>query len=187
MLPLVGRVDAAFTFIHVNDVVRAIVAALEEGEAQGTFFLGHHVPVTPLALLEGIQAASGRKARVLPVPMPLLHGGALVCELVGRIVGRPMPLNLWRYAELASEGFVCRVDRMRELLGVTANLDIARRARSDGCVVQGRGLAQAMTPMRARAKISSAFAICCGVWAAEQLARSTQSSREQPGGTIRFT
>ena len=35
VLPLVGASDAAFTFIHVNDVVRAIVAALEEGEAQG--------------------------------------------------------------------------------------------------------------------------------------------------------
>ena len=38
--------------------------------------------------------------------------------------GRPMPLNLWRYAELASEGFVCCVDRMRDLLGVTAKVDI---------------------------------------------------------------
>jgi nucleoside-diphosphate-sugar epimerase len=55
----------------------------------------------------------------------LLHAGALACDIVGRIVGRPMPLNSWRYAELASEGFVCCVDRMRDLLGVTAKIDIA--------------------------------------------------------------
>jgi nucleoside-diphosphate-sugar epimerase len=35
-----------------------------------------------------------------------------------------MPLNVWRYAELAAEGFVCRVDRMRDELGVTASVDL---------------------------------------------------------------
>ena len=29
-----------------------------------------------------------------------------------------------RYTELASEGFVCRVDRLRERLGVVANIDL---------------------------------------------------------------
>ena len=40
---------------------------------------------------------------------------------------------------------------------------------------------------RRGAKMSSARAICSGVCAAEQLARSTHSSFGQPGGTIRFT
>ena len=46
-----------------------------------------------------------------------------------------------------------------------------------------------VTPSSAptRPKMSSARVICSGVCAAEQLARSTHSSRGQPGGTIRFT
>jgi hypothetical protein len=53
-------------------------------------------------------------------------------------------------------------------------------------------LAALVLPMTASsaptfARIASARAICSGVCAAEQLARSTQSSCGQPGGTIRFT
>ena len=124
VLPLVGRRDAAYTFIHVSDLVRAIVAGVERTAAAGTVFAGHPKPVTAMDLLEAIQAASGRKATVVPIPMPVTYVAALACDLVGRIVRKPMPLNLWRYAEIASEGFVCRVDRMRDELGVTASVDL---------------------------------------------------------------
>ena len=124
ILPLVGRSDAAYTFIYVSDLVRAIIAAVDRSDAEGTVFAGHATPVTPIALLDAIQAASGRKARVIPIPLPVTHAAALACDLVGRIVRTPMPLNLWRYAEMASEGFVCRVDRMRDVLGVTASVGL---------------------------------------------------------------
>jgi len=39
--------------------------------------------------------------------------------------GRPLPLNRWRYFELSAEGFVCRVDRLRERLGVVAAIELA--------------------------------------------------------------
>jgi nucleoside-diphosphate-sugar epimerase len=124
LLPLVGRPDAAYTFIHVSDLVRTIVAAVENSGAAGTVFAGHATPVTAIALLDAIQAASGRKARVVRVPMALTHAAAMACDIAGRIVRRPMPINLWRYAELSASGFVCRVDRMRDALGVTASVGL---------------------------------------------------------------
>ncbi len=124
VLPLVGRPDAAYTFIYVTDLVRAIIAAVDNRDAAGTVFAGHAAPVTPIALLEAIQAANGRKARVIPIPLPITHVAALACDVAGRILRKPMPLNLWRYAEMASEGFVCRVDRMRDELGVTASVGL---------------------------------------------------------------
>jgi len=124
VLPLVGRRDAAYTFIYVTDLVRAIIAAVEKNDAAGTVFAGHATPVTAIALLEAIQSANGRKARVIPVPLPVTHAAALACDVAGRILRTPMPLNLWRYAEMASEGFVCRVDRMRDELGVTASVGL---------------------------------------------------------------
>ena len=57
----------------------------------------------------------------------------------------PMLINRWRYAELAAEGFVCRVDRMRDVLGVAAAVDLAQRDRADGGVVPQRGLDQAVS------------------------------------------
>ena len=124
VLPLVGRADAAYTFIHVSDLVRAIVAAVEKTDAAGTVFAGHAKPVTAMDLLNAIQAATGRKATVIPIPMAVTHAAAMLCDVAGRIIGKPMPLNLWRYTEMAAEGFVCRVDRMRDELGVTASIDL---------------------------------------------------------------
>jgi dihydroflavonol-4-reductase len=123
-LPLVGRPGAAYTFIYIDDVVRTIVAAAEKSGAAGTVFVGHPAPVTGRDLLEAIQAAIGRKATVIAIPMPLTHAAAMAADLAGRIVGKPMPLNLSRYAELAAEGFVCSVDRMRDELGVTARVGL---------------------------------------------------------------
>jgi nucleoside-diphosphate-sugar epimerase len=43
----------------------------------------------------------------------------------GAIGGRTLVINRRRYAELASEGFVCSVDRLRDHLGVVARIDLA--------------------------------------------------------------
>ncbi len=123
-LPLVGRPGAAYTFIYVDDVVRTIVAAVEKTTAAGRVYVGHPVPVTSSDVLDAIQAAIGREARVIPVPMALTYVAAFAADLAGRVLRKPMPLNLWRYAELAAEGFVCRVDRLRDELGVTASVSL---------------------------------------------------------------
>ena len=124
VLPLVGRPDAAYTFIHVSDLVGTIVAAVDKTDTSGIVFAGHATPATAMDVLIAIQAATGRAARIVPIPMPVAHAAAIVCNAVGQMLRRPMPLNVWRYAELAAEGFVCRVDSMRDELGVTASVDL---------------------------------------------------------------
>ena len=49
---------------------------------------------------------------------------ALAGDAAGALRGRPSVINSRRYAELASEGFVCRVDRLRERLGVVAQIGL---------------------------------------------------------------
>jgi dihydroflavonol-4-reductase len=123
--PVVGRPNAAYTFVYISDVVRAIEAALEGPSVGQTFFVGHPQPVTPRGLLETIQKTIGHRGALIRVPMPVIRVAAEVCDVVGRVTGRAMLINRWRYAELAAEGFVCRVDRMRDVLGVTAAVDLA--------------------------------------------------------------
>jgi nucleoside-diphosphate-sugar epimerase len=124
LLPLVGRPDAAYTFIHVSDVVRTIDAALSAPATGDTIFVGHPQPVTARQLLEGIRAAVGRPALMLPIPLGLTHAAAELGELLGAAIGHPLPLNRRRYVELASEGFVCSVDRLRDRLGVVAAMNL---------------------------------------------------------------
>lgn len=124
VLPLVGREGAAYAFIHVDDLVRTIVAAVEKIEVSGPVFVAHSVPVTAKDLNAAIQDAVGRRGRIVRVPMPLTRAVALAGDVAGRVFNRPMTLNSWRYAEMAAEGFVCRVDRMRDDLGVVASVGL---------------------------------------------------------------
>jgi nucleoside-diphosphate-sugar epimerase len=126
VLPLVGRASAAYTVIHVSDLVRAIVAALDGGVDRQTVFAGHPRPATGRQLLEGVRSAVGRPARIVRVPMALARVAAIAGDIGGAIRGRPLPLNGTRYVELSAEGFVCRVDRLRDRLGIVAKVDLAQ-------------------------------------------------------------
>ena len=125
LLPLVGRPDAAYTFIHIDDMIRTLEAAIARPNEGRVIFVGHALPVTARALVEQIRAAVGRPALIVPLPLAVTRAAAALCELTAQVTGRLLPLDRWRYAELAAAGFVCRVDLMRELLGVEANIELA--------------------------------------------------------------
>lgn len=132
ILPLVGRTGAAYTFIHIDDVVRAIVAAIDV-DVIGTVFVGHPRPVTTRELMEAVRDASGGTASIIRVPLVLTRMAAAGGDVAELISGRVASINRWRYAEMASDGFVCRVDRLREWLGVVARVEL-----SDGVAGMGR-------------------------------------------------
>jgi nucleoside-diphosphate-sugar epimerase len=124
VLPLIGRSTTAYMFIHISDAVRAIEAAIDRDAHGETLFVGHPHPVTVRELLEGVRAAAGRRAAIVRIPPPLGRLAAAFGDVVGAIRGRPLPLNGRRWAEMNSEGFVCRVDRLRDRLGVVAQVDL---------------------------------------------------------------
>ncbi|PYR32163.1 MAG: epimerase, partial [Acidobacteria bacterium] len=80
--------------------------------------------VTAREILEAIGVAVGRPARLIRVPNALALVAAAAGDLASRMTGRPLPLNWWRYCELSAEGFVCRLDRLRDRLGVVAAIDL---------------------------------------------------------------
>jgi nucleoside-diphosphate-sugar epimerase len=124
-LPLVGRSTAAFTFIEVRDVVRAIVAAVDRRLESETLFVGHPAPVFARDLLELIRRAVNPRAWIVRVPTPVLALVAAASEAGRWLTGRSAAVNRRRYVELTSPGFVCRVDRLRDRLGVIAQIDLA--------------------------------------------------------------
>jgi len=125
VLPLVGNAGAAYTFVYIDDAVAAIVAAVESDAAGDTLFVGHEAPVAPRALLEAIAATLGVRVRIVPLPRGVVRVAAMAGEIAGRVTGRPAAINMRRFVELYSPGFVCRVDRLREDLGVEAKVGLA--------------------------------------------------------------
>jgi nucleoside-diphosphate-sugar epimerase len=136
-VPLIGRQTAAYTFIHIDDMVAALEAAIATPADSRVIFVGHPVPVTTRGLVEGIRSATGRPAAIVPVPLALTRAAAALCDLTTKLTGRILPLDRWRYAELAAAGFVCRVDLMRELLQIEAKVPLgeglARTAEAYRC------------------------------------------------------
>ncbi len=124
IIPLVGTPNAAYTFIYIDDVVQALLAAIDRGRDGDVIFLGHARPVSPANLMETIRLVAGSHAPILPIPRPITRIAAELGEWAGFITARPALINRRRFAELYSPGFVCRVDRMKERLGVVAETDL---------------------------------------------------------------
>lgn len=124
LLPVVGSPAAAYTFIYIDDAVRAIAAAVERGADGDTIFVGHRDPVTPRALLEAVRDTLGVHAVLFPIPRWITRIAAAAGDASARLTGTPAVINGRRFVELYSDGFVCRVDRMAERLGVLAQIDL---------------------------------------------------------------
>ena len=108
----------AFTFIYVDDLARGVVLAAEGERASGqTLFLGHPDPVTC--------RRSAARASPTCSAGDTAHGTCLtsccgpsrgVASWRGHSADEPL-MDRARLTELGAEGFVCAVDRAREVLG----------------------------------------------------------------------
>lgn len=123
-LPLVGDPLAAYTFIYIDDATRAILAALERTGSGDILFLGHAIPVTARDLLEAVRDTVRPDGRIVPIPRIVARTAALAGDVATFLARRPAMINSRRFAELYSAGFVCRVDRMVERLGVSAEVGL---------------------------------------------------------------
>lgn len=109
-----------FTFIYIEDLVRALQLAATDDRAVGqTFFVGHPEPKTTDDLLRALAEAFGKSDRLRYVAPVLLDAAAEIGELAWRIGKKPL-IDRGRLAELRAPGFVCAVDRLHDVLGFSA-------------------------------------------------------------------
>ena len=112
--------DAAFTLIYIGDLVRAVLLAAESASVAGeTLFVGHPEPQRGTDVLRAIAASAGRPFRPLPVPAAFFSALAALGDLSWKLGVTPL-VDSGRLVELRATGFVCSVDRARQVLGFTA-------------------------------------------------------------------
>jgi dihydroflavonol-4-reductase len=124
VMPLVGRPDATYSVIHVQDLVSAMAAAIDRRLEGETVFVAHPQPASTRQLSESVRDAVGRATVTIPVPMSLTRLAAWAGDVGGALTGRPQIINSRRYAEMSAEGFVCRVDRLRDRLDIVAQIGL---------------------------------------------------------------
>jgi NADH dehydrogenase len=95
VLPILGRPDARFQPVSVQEVAAAFVSAIDEPRAIGqTFDLCGGETVTFTEILQGILAATHRQRILLRIPRPLAQAQAAALEfLFPRLLKQAPPLN----------------------------------------------------------------------------------------------
>jgi dihydroflavonol-4-reductase len=130
--PIVTPPSASYTFVHVDDVVRATIAAAADNRAVGqAFFVGHPEPASTAALLQAVALAVNRPYKPRRVPPMLLRLLAAAGELSWKLGRQPL-LDRARLAELSAEGFVCSVEKLRACLGFEAAVPLGEGIRRTG-------------------------------------------------------
>lgn len=116
------------SLVHVEDLARAIVAALEAPAhaARSVFHVAHPRPVAPEEFLGDAAAAAGGKARVLRVPAALPVALALACAPARWLTGRPRFLSPDKMREVLAPAWCCDPSRARAALGWEPAFDCAR-------------------------------------------------------------
>jgi nucleoside-diphosphate-sugar epimerase len=124
ILPHVGRRTAKYMFVHVRDLTRVIDRAIDARAFGETMFVCHPHAVTTRTLLDRLSEAVGRQAPIVRVPDVVLWAASRVGDVVGALRGKRLIIDSPRYAELSAPGFVCSVDRLRDRLGIVAEIDL---------------------------------------------------------------
>jgi nucleoside-diphosphate-sugar epimerase len=123
LFPLAVPRTTAFTFVHVDDVVRAVVMASAERASGEAMFIGHAEPQTTEAFLRQLAISVQRRYRPIPVPRLVVQALARLGDLAWAAGREPM-LDSARLAEFGAPGFVCSVERAREVLEFTATVSL---------------------------------------------------------------
>ncbi len=111
--------------VHVDDVVAAVLATAttlcDDDACPG--ILGEAMAVEgpertdTHALLRAMARAAGVRARLLPLPLGLVHAAACVADLASRCSGRPWFFSRDKVRELAAPGWVGDAAKAQQLLG----------------------------------------------------------------------
>jgi dihydroflavonol-4-reductase len=114
----------AYTFVHVDDIARGIVAAATSPAAERQVFaLGHPESVTARTLTDALARVLGRPCRHVRIPYALLLVAAMAGDAAA-LCGSRLSIDRARLTELMAPGWVFSVEKARERLGFAARVDL---------------------------------------------------------------
>jgi nucleoside-diphosphate-sugar epimerase len=122
----IGSLDARFSYIHVDDLVRAILAATESSGARGrTFFIANREPVTWREFVRLSAEVMGRGVRTFALPPAVAYGAGWISDRVAHMRGKPAIFSVDKVREGVHRNWVCDVSRAESAMGFTAPTPLA--------------------------------------------------------------
>jgi predicted dehydrogenase/nucleoside-diphosphate-sugar epimerase len=106
---ILGDGTRELPLVYVDDVVNAIVLAAEKSQFDGSVFhIVDRAHITQNQLVRSYILKNAKKAKVIHVPVVFLYSLALGLEVLSKILGRSVPLSIYRIkSALARMQFDC--------------------------------------------------------------------------------
>ena len=130
-MPMYTRPDQELSFIYVQDLARALVAAAAPRCAKRTYFASHATPSTAresmATIFRAVRQATGKSARsprFLPIPQPMVMAALWVLETSARVVGRATILSADKGHEFLAEAWTCSPAALEQDTGWWAATDL---------------------------------------------------------------
>jgi nucleoside-diphosphate-sugar epimerase len=122
--------DHSFCIVHVGDLVRAMLLAVDDPAAIGrTYFVAGEPSVTWRALYDEVARAASARPIQVQLPLPAVQIAARAGDLLSSITGRPTLLNRNRAAMARPRWWLCDAGRIRDELGWRPAMDLQRGVR----------------------------------------------------------
>jgi nucleoside-diphosphate-sugar epimerase len=116
VLPTVGKGDTTMSMVFGSDCAAACVKAITADVPSGsTYFVDDGEPYPFRTLIEGVEAAMGKRAFLrFNIPMPVIWLAAVSSELYGKLSNKAVMLNRDKVNEIRQPHWVCSSVRTRK-------------------------------------------------------------------------
>ena len=126
----IGSGRLKLPLVHVDDVVDGLLVAAEHRDAAGSIFhLVDSTPVTQRDYITRCLEKSEGTLRVHYIPRIVLLALGAAFEVVGKLLGRNLPLTSYRIRSIKELTFDCSAARHR--LGWKSGRSVSRRTAAD--------------------------------------------------------
>jgi dihydroflavonol-4-reductase len=118
VMVLIGREESWFSYIHVEDLAEALLAAACRDNAVGaTCFVANPEPVSWIEFAETAASVMGRRVRFVHAPAGVAYAAGWCAEMASRLRGRPGILSRQKIIEARCRFWTCDPSRARSQLG----------------------------------------------------------------------
>lgn len=131
LLPLLGLANPdprRYSFVHVDDLVQAIVLAglAPEMKSGEIFYASGDGVYSWEEAMRLIAKGMGKKTIPLRLPIPVMKGAAAFCSAYSKVSGQVLPFSLDKIKEIEAAAWSCSNEKAKKELGFKPYWDLER-------------------------------------------------------------
>lgn len=129
VVPVLAGGKPRIQLVHARDVAACVTGALARGARGETFFVAHPEVLDYRLIAETLASLRSPRARLLPVPAPLIRAAGSLAGLASLLSDGPPVFNREKAEEMLHDGWLCDVTATQEALGFPLRTPFSEGAR----------------------------------------------------------